>query len=105
MANEVYAENFFHVTRGNVKNAPKWFHHPIHDVESIWWIALWTLHFLQASPDEQRKALFPDSGTGSHSHIWAYPGLYMRLCGHLPTTIQVLFHKWLQSIDTQHRSL
>lgn len=51
------------VTRGD----DLWFHNPIHDVESLWWVAVWsvlffTLESADPPPDAQRRfeLLFPN---------------------------------------------
>jgi hypothetical protein len=105
MTHEVHVERFIYALGLDSQYWPKWFHHPIHDVESIWWIALWTFYFLQDSPVEQRQALFPHAGTGSRSEIWLADASYSALCSHPPESIQVLLYDWLQSIKAEHTSL
>jgi serine/threonine protein kinase len=105
MANEVHVERFRYAIGLGNQYKPRWFHHPIHDVESIRWIALWTFYFLQESPAEQRHALFPHSGTGSRSDIWAWDAEYENLCSHPSKPIMQLLFKWLQAIQAEHKSL
>jgi hypothetical protein len=105
MAHEVNMEFFMHgITRRN-PNKPNWFHHPIHDVESIWWIALRTFYYLQASSIEERRALFPDSGIGSRTGIWLSLSSYDYLCTRPPGIIQDLLYDWLLSINKEHTSM
>ncbi|KAI0797195.1 hypothetical protein C8Q75DRAFT_231046 [Abortiporus biennis] len=35
---------------------PTFFHNPLHDLESIWWICIWgvCLHYIQEDPDQER---------------------------------------------------
>jgi hypothetical protein len=105
MANEVYIENFMHGRTRKNQYKPDWFHHPIHDVESIWWIALWSFYFLQVSSDKQKQDLFPESGIGFRPEIWRSEESYGRLCTQPPAIIQDLLFNWLTSIKTEHESL
>ncbi|KAL4242335.1 hypothetical protein ABKN59_011958, partial [Abortiporus biennis] len=42
--------------RPRPRSFPTFFHNPLHDLESIWWICLWGvfLHYIQEDPVQKR---------------------------------------------------
>jgi hypothetical protein len=104
MANEVYKERF---TLGPwpPRQEITWFHHPIYEAESLWWIALWTFYYLQDSLVEERRILFPESGLGYRTDIWYSGAEYDQICTRPPETIQDILYAWLSSIRKAHTDL
>ena len=78
-----------------------WFHNPIHDLESTWWIALWTFYHLQNGMDS--PSLFPRPD--QRLEIWTASDSFRDLCGTLPPRILDLSEGWLTFTQEQYQEL
>lgn len=72
MSAEVAKQRYLFVQENQAKallaGAPAWRHNPLHDLDSIWWIAVWaTLNFI--GPDTQRT----DTDTDNFIRLFADP--------------------------------
>ena len=58
---------------------PAWRHNPLHDLESVWWVAVWCVHYFVLKEERQNDkpypgrffALFPSTDSDFSEHILA----------------------------------
>ena len=80
---------------------PPWFHNPIHDLESTWWVALWTLYHLRNLMDG--ASLFTEQQ--QRGDIWIVSRSYLDLCAVLPKEILGLLEGWRLFMRQQYQEL
>lgn len=76
-----------------------WFHNPIHDAESAWWIALWAYRHL----DDTIHCLFRDQG--ERTAIVGFEAMFEERCSALPGSVLTPLDEWLSSIREQYQEL
>ncbi|KAF8501187.1 hypothetical protein JB92DRAFT_882570 [Gautieria morchelliformis] len=62
MACEV-AEEMYLFTRAPYKDVPEFRHNPLHDLESLWWIAVWQIFYYTLPPDDSSSSSPTDHHT------------------------------------------
>ncbi|KIM22535.1 hypothetical protein M408DRAFT_28662, partial [Serendipita vermifera MAFF 305830] len=99
MACEVDARDFLFLPDTSDDTVVPWFHNPIHDIESIWWIAVWDYRHVNAT----MRSLFRDlAGRSNFVHS---PSFFLRKCPEIPTNVRHSLHAWLVSIRSQYTEL
>ncbi|KIM22538.1 hypothetical protein M408DRAFT_28665 [Serendipita vermifera MAFF 305830] len=99
MAVEVNLRVFLFLPDVDLPPAVPWFHNPIHDTESAWWIALWAYRHA----DDMMGTLF--RGQGTRTGALTTPGMFRRNNSALPDHARHSLNDWLQSIQNQYKEL
>jgi hypothetical protein len=83
----------------NLKAVP-WFHNPIHDMESAWWIALWAFRDFE---DGLSPSLFTESSL--RRGILTSAGSFLTHCSALPTPVIDYLEDWLLFMRSEYTKL
>jgi len=100
----VHAHKFYFVGRRNPKATTSppvpWFHNPIHDLESAWWIAVWAFCYLKHWVSD---SVFTDNA--QRAPIIFLPGNFENECTGLPIAILEPLDQWLTFMRDKYTEL
>jgi hypothetical protein len=100
----VHARKFYFAGRRNSKAITlppvPWFHNPIHDLESAWWIAVWAFCYLEHWVSD---SVFTDNT--QRAPIILLPGNFENECTGLPIAILEPLDQWLTFMREKYTEL
>ncbi|CAE6450012.1 unnamed protein product [Rhizoctonia solani] len=87
---------------------PPFWHNPLHDMESIWWLCIWMMFYLVPAESSVREhfanycGLFKDPSPGTKYNFISRQDVYRSLTTHLPKSFGSIMEVWSELLNCHY---